>query len=134
MPALADVKDPVKIRRLFERHRPTVVFHAAAYKHVPMMEANPLESVRNNVLGTKVLAEIAAEHGVKQFVLVSTDKAVRPKNVLGQTKAICEWVVQSAAARDGNDRASSPFASATCSAPPAASSRSSAARSLAAGR
>jgi len=103
VPALADVKDPVKIRRLLERHRPTVIFHAAAYKHVPMMEANPLESVRNNVLGTKVLAELAAEHGVQQFVLVSTDKAVRPKNVLGQTKAICEWVVQSAAARDGND-------------------------------
>ncbi len=102
VPALADVKDPAKIRRLFERHRPTVVFHAAAYKHVPLMEANPLESVRNNVLGTKVLAELSAEHGVKQFVLVSTDKAVRPKNVLGQTKAICEWVVEAAAARDGN--------------------------------
>ena len=96
------MKDPVKIRRLFERHAPTVVFHAAAYKHVPLMEANPLESVRNNVLGTKVLAELAAEHGVKQFVLVSTDKAVRPKNVLGQTKAICEWVVETAAAREGN--------------------------------
>ena len=102
VPALADVKDPVKIRRLFERHAPSVVFHAAAYKHVPLMEANPLESVRNNVLGTKVLAELAAEHGVEQFVLVSTDKAVRPKNVLGQTKAICEWVVETAAAREGN--------------------------------
>jgi FlaA1/EpsC-like NDP-sugar epimerase len=102
VPALADVKDPVKIRRLFERHSPTVVFHAAAYKHVPLMEANPLESVRNNALGTKVLAELAAEHRVKQFVLVSTDKAVRPKNVLGQTKAICEWVVEAAAARQGN--------------------------------
>jgi FlaA1/EpsC-like NDP-sugar epimerase len=102
VPALADVKDPVKIRRLFERHNPTVVFHAAAYKHVPLMEANPLESVRNNVLGTKVLAELAAEHGVKQFVLVSTDKAVRPRNVLGQTKAICEWLVEAAAAREGN--------------------------------
>ena len=66
------------------------------------MEANPVESVRNNVLGTKVLAELAAEHGVKQFVLVSTDKAVRPKNVLGQTKALCEWIVEAAAARDGN--------------------------------
>ena len=102
VPALADVKDPVKIRRLFERHAPTVVFHAAAYKHVPLMEANPLESVRNNVVGTKVLAELAAEYGVKQFVLVSTDKAVRPKNVLGQTKALCEWVVETAAAREGN--------------------------------
>jgi FlaA1/EpsC-like NDP-sugar epimerase len=78
------------------------VFHAAAYEHVPLMEANPLESVRNNVLGTKVLAELAAEHGAKRFVLVSTDKAVRPKNVLGQTKAICEWIVAAAAACDGN--------------------------------
>jgi FlaA1/EpsC-like NDP-sugar epimerase len=102
VPALADVKEPAKIRRIFERHRPAVVFHAAAYKHVPLMEANPLESVRNNVLGTKVLAELAAEHGTKRFVLVSTDKAVRPKNVLGQTKAVCEWIVASAAARDGN--------------------------------
>ena len=102
VPALADVKEAAKIRRLFESHRPAVVFHAAAYKHVPLMEANPLESVRNNVLGTKVLAELAAEHGTKRFVLVSTDKAVRPKNVLGQTKAICEWIVSAAAARDGN--------------------------------
>ena len=102
VPALADVKDPAKVRRLFERHRPAVVFHAAAYKHVPLMEANPLESVRNNVLGTKVVAAIAAEHGAKRFVLVSTDKAVRPKNVLGQTKAICEWIIQAAAAREGN--------------------------------
>ena len=102
IPALADVKEPAKIGRLFERHKPSVVFHAAAYKHVPLMEANPLESVRNNVLGTKVLAELAAEHGAKRFVLVSTDKAVRPKNVLGQTKAISEWIVAAAAARDGN--------------------------------
>jgi FlaA1/EpsC-like NDP-sugar epimerase len=102
VPALADVKEAAKIRRLFERHKPSVVFHAAAYKHVPLMEANPLESVRNNVLGTKVLAELAGEHGAKRFVLVSTDKAVRPKNVLGQTKAISEWIVAAAAARDGN--------------------------------
>jgi FlaA1/EpsC-like NDP-sugar epimerase len=102
VPALADVKEAAKIRHLFERHKPSVVFHAAAYKHVPLMEANPLESVRNNVLGTKVLAELASEHGVKRFVLVSTDKAVRPKNVLGQTKAISEWIVAAAAARNGN--------------------------------
>ena len=102
VPALADVRDPGKVRRLFERHQPSVVFHAAAYKHVPLMEANPLESVRNNVFGTRVLAELAAEHGVKRFVLVSTDKAVRPKNVLGQTKALCEWIVEAAAALEGN--------------------------------
>jgi FlaA1/EpsC-like NDP-sugar epimerase len=102
VPVLADVKDRVKIRRLFDRHRPDVVFHAAAYKHVPLMEANPLESVRNNVIGTRVIAEVASECGVKRFVLVSTDKAVRPKNVLGQTKALCEWLVEAAAARGAN--------------------------------
>jgi FlaA1/EpsC-like NDP-sugar epimerase len=102
VPALADVKDPGKVRRLFERHQPSVVFHAAAYKHVPLMEANPLESVRNNVFGTRHLAELAGEHGVKRFVMVSTDKAVRPKNVLGQTKALCEWIVEAAAATEGN--------------------------------
>ncbi len=102
VPALADVKDPGKVRRLFERHQPSVVFHAAAYKHVPLMEANPLESVRNNVFGTRHLAELAGEYGVKRFVMVSTDKAVRPKNVLGQTKALCEWIVEAAAATEGN--------------------------------
>ncbi|HSK15784.1 MAG TPA: nucleoside-diphosphate sugar epimerase/dehydratase [Gaiellaceae bacterium] len=100
--ALADVKDAAKIRRLFERHRPAVVFHAAAYKHIPLVEANPVESVRNNVFGTKVVAAASREHGAKRFVLVSTDKAVRPKNVLGQTKAVCEWIVEAAAEREGN--------------------------------
>jgi FlaA1/EpsC-like NDP-sugar epimerase len=100
--ALADVKDRGKVTRLFERHRPGVVFHAAAYKHVPLMESNPLESVRNNVFATRVLAEVASEHRVKRFVLVSTDKAVNPKNVLGQTKAICEWIVEAAAQREEN--------------------------------
>jgi FlaA1/EpsC-like NDP-sugar epimerase len=100
--ALADVKNGAKMRRLFERHRPSVVFHAAAYKHVPLLEANPLESARNNIFSTKVLSEVAAEHGVESFVLVSTDKAVRPQNVLGQTKAVCEWIVEAAAAREAN--------------------------------
>jgi FlaA1/EpsC-like NDP-sugar epimerase len=100
--ALTDVKDRGKMTRLFARHRPSVVFHAAAYKHVPLMEANPLESVRNNVFGTSVLAEVASEQRVKRFVLVSTDKAVNPKNVLGQTKALCEWIVEAAAQREQN--------------------------------
>jgi FlaA1/EpsC-like NDP-sugar epimerase len=100
--ALTDVKDRGKMTRLFARHRPSVVFHAAAYKHVPLMEANPLESVRNNVFGTSVLAEVASEQRVKRFVLVSTDKAVNPKNVLGQTKALCEWIVEAAAQREAN--------------------------------
>jgi len=102
VPILADVKHRAAMRRLFERERPAVVFHAAAYKHVPLMEANPLESVRNNVLGTKVVAEVAGETGVERFVLVSTDKAVNPKNVLGQTKALCEWIVEASAARERN--------------------------------
>jgi FlaA1/EpsC-like NDP-sugar epimerase len=99
---LADVKDRGKMRRLFERFRPGVVFHAAAYKHVPLMEENPLESVRNNVFATAVMADVASEFGAKRFVLVSTDKAVNPKNVLGQTKAVCEWIVEAAAAREEN--------------------------------
>jgi FlaA1/EpsC-like NDP-sugar epimerase len=99
---LADVTNRAKMRELFERHRPSVVFHAAAYKHVPLMEGNALESVRNNVLGTRVLAEVASELGAERFVLVSTDKAVRPQNVLGRTKAVCEWIVEAAGAREAN--------------------------------
>jgi FlaA1/EpsC-like NDP-sugar epimerase len=102
VPVLADVKNRPKMRRTFDRFRPGVVFHAAAYKHVPLMEANPVESVRNNVFGTGVVAEVASEFGCKRFVLVSTDKAVNPKNVLGQTKALCEWIAEAAAAREHN--------------------------------
>ncbi len=93
-PVLADVKNRQKMRQVFERFQPGVVFHAAAYKHVPMLEANPLESVRNNVLGTKVVAEAAVEFGAARFVLISTDKAANPKNLMGQSKAICEWIVE----------------------------------------
>jgi FlaA1/EpsC-like NDP-sugar epimerase len=99
VPVLADVKNRAKLRQVFERYRPSVVFHAAAYKHVPLMEANPLESVRNNVVATQVVAEVAAEFDVRAFVLVSTDKAVNPKNVLGQTKLLCEWIIHNAALR-----------------------------------
>jgi FlaA1/EpsC-like NDP-sugar epimerase len=102
VPVLADVKQRAKMQQIFERYQPGVVFHAAAYKHVPLMEANALEAVRNNVLATRVVADVASEARVKRFVLVSTDKAVNPKNVLGQTKAICEWIVQAAAARERN--------------------------------
>jgi FlaA1/EpsC-like NDP-sugar epimerase len=99
---LADAKDRATMRHIFERFRPGVVFHAAAYKHVPLMEANPVEAVRNNVFATTVVADVASEFRVKRFVLVSTDKAVKPKNVLGQTKAVCEWIVEAAAAREEN--------------------------------
>ena len=83
------------MREVFEKYKPTVVFHAAAYKHVALMEANPLESVRNNVVATRVVAEVGVEFGVERFVLVSTDKAVNPKTVMGQSKALCEWIVES---------------------------------------
>ena len=91
---VADVKDGVRLGQVFETFRPGVVFHAAAYKHVAMMEANPLEAVRNNTLGTRTLADVAVEHGTKRFVLVSTDKAANPRTVMGQSKALCEWIVE----------------------------------------
>jgi FlaA1/EpsC-like NDP-sugar epimerase len=100
IPVLADCKSRTKMRQVFDRYRPEVVFHAAAYKHVPLMEANPLESVRNNALATRVVAEAAVEFGSTRFVLVSTDKAVNPKTVMGQSKALCEWIVEAYGARD----------------------------------
>jgi len=99
LPVLADVGNRVKLRQVFEKFRPQVVFHAAAYKHVPLLEANPLEAVRNNLLATKVLVEAAAEFETERFVLISTDKAANPKNLLGQSKAIAEWLVQAYGAR-----------------------------------
>jgi FlaA1/EpsC-like NDP-sugar epimerase len=93
---LVDVKDRTAMRRdVFEKYKPTVVFHAAAYKHVTMLQTHPVESVRNNVVGTRVVAELAAEFGVERFVLISTDKAVNPKTVMGQSKALCERIVES---------------------------------------
>jgi FlaA1/EpsC-like NDP-sugar epimerase len=96
IPKLVDVKNRKALRReVFEKYQPTIVFHAAAYKHVPLMETHPLESVRNNVVATKIVAELAAEFDVERFVLVSTDKAVNPQTVMGQSKALCEWIVES---------------------------------------
>ena len=96
VPKLVDVRHRAAFRReVFEKYKPTVVFHAAAYKHVPLMETHPLESVRNNVVGTRITAELSAEFGVERFVLISTDKAVNPKTVMGQSKALCEWVIES---------------------------------------
>jgi FlaA1/EpsC-like NDP-sugar epimerase len=91
---IADAGNEAKMRQVFEKYRPAVVFHAAAYKHVPLMEANPLEAVRNNTLVTRTVADIAVDYGAKRFVLVSTDKAVNAKTVMGQSKALCEWIVE----------------------------------------
>jgi FlaA1/EpsC-like NDP-sugar epimerase len=91
---LADVGNVTKMRQIFEKYRPAVVFHAAAYKHVPLLEANPLDAVRNNTLATRTVADVAVEHGAKRFVLVSTDKAVNPRTIMGQSKALCEWIVE----------------------------------------
>jgi FlaA1/EpsC-like NDP-sugar epimerase len=96
VPKLVDVKDAKAMRReVFEKYAPTIVFHAAAYKHVPLMNTHPLASVRNNVVATRVVSQLAAEFGVERFVLISTDKAVNPQTVMGQSKAICEWIVES---------------------------------------
>jgi FlaA1/EpsC-like NDP-sugar epimerase len=96
IPKLVDVKNRKALRReVFEKYKPTIVFHAAAYKHVPLMETHPLESVRNNVVATRIVAELAAEFEVERFVLISTDKAVNPKTVMGQSKALCEWIIES---------------------------------------
>ncbi len=93
---LADCKEGERMREVFAEHRPTVVFHAAAYKHVGLMELNPVEAVRNNALATRLLARVAGEHGVGRFVLVSTDKAVAPATVMGASKALAEFAVEAA--------------------------------------
>jgi FlaA1/EpsC-like NDP-sugar epimerase len=92
-PIVADITDRRRMKRIFAEHRPDRVFHAAAYKHVPLMEGNVVEAVRNNVQGTLHLAEVAAAHGVERFVLISTDKAVNPSSVMGATKRVAERVV-----------------------------------------
>jgi FlaA1/EpsC-like NDP-sugar epimerase len=96
---LADCKEGERMREVFAEHRPTVVFHAAAYKHVGLMELNPVEAVRNNALATRLVARVAGEAGAKRFVLVSTDKAVRPATVMGASKALGELAVERAQQR-----------------------------------
>ncbi len=90
---IGDVRDPATVQRVFDRHRPQIVFHAAAYKHVPLMEAQPSEAVRTNLQGTLIVANAACEHGVERFVLISTDKAVNPTSVMGATKRAAEMFV-----------------------------------------
>ncbi len=96
---IADICDENRVRQVFERYQPEVVFHAAAYKHVPMMEQNTAEALRNNVLGTKTVGSLAGHYGVEGFVLISTDKAVNPSSVMGATKRVAELVIQDLNAR-----------------------------------
>lgn len=90
---VADVKDVAAMERIFDKYRPTVVFHAAAHKHVPLMQKNPAEAIQNNILGTLTTAELAVKYGVRKFILISTDKAVNPSSVMGATKRVCEMIV-----------------------------------------
>ncbi len=99
VPVLGSVTDPRAVRRVMTQHRVDVVLHAAAYKHVPLVEANPVAGLANNVLGTRTLARASAEAGVGRFILISTDKAVRPTNVMGASKRLSELVVQDLASR-----------------------------------
>ena len=100
-PVVADVVDADRLRAVFIRFAPDLVLHAAAHKHVPMMESQPSEALKNNVLGTAVVAQLAAEYGADKFVLISSDKAVNPTNVMGASKRLAELVVQSMQARAG---------------------------------
>ena len=102
-PTIADVRDKARLYRLFESLRPQVIFHAAAHKHVPLMELNAEEAISNNVLGTCNVVEVAEHLGVERFVLISTDKAVNPVNIMGATKRIAEMVVQDTARRTGRN-------------------------------
>jgi FlaA1/EpsC-like NDP-sugar epimerase len=96
-PVIADIRDRHRLRRVLEQHKPYAVFHAAAHKHVPLMEENVSEAITNNVMGTRNLVDAAISCGTQHFVLISTDKAVRPTNVMGATKRVAEYIVQNAA-------------------------------------
>lgn len=101
VPALADITDARQMRALFAAHRPQLIFHSAAYKHVPMLEVYPSESIRVNIGGTRLVAELAHQHGAERFVLISTDKAVNPSSIMGASKRICEMLMHAFAQRGG---------------------------------
>lgn len=104
---IGDIRDASSMQNLFTLHRPQVVYHAAAYKHVPLMEKHPSEAVRNNVLGTKIVADLSEAFGVERFVFVSTDKAINPTNVMGASKRIAELYVEGLQSRQGKVRINS---------------------------
>ena len=99
-PVIGDVTDAARVNEVFELHRPEIVFHAAAHKHVPLMEANPSEAVKNNIVGTRTVAEASQRYRANRFVLISTDKAVNPTSVMGATKRVAELIVQGIGAKD----------------------------------
>ena len=101
---VADISNRKRMEEIFQRYHPEYVFHAAAYKHVPMMEDNVSEAIQNNVQGTKILADLSVQYGVERFVMISTDKAVNPSNVMGCSKRICEIYVQSLARKIQKDK------------------------------
>jgi FlaA1/EpsC-like NDP-sugar epimerase len=102
VPYVADIADPARMRRILRLERPTAVFHAAAHKHVPMMECNPGEAIKNNVAGTRCLADAVSECGVEKFVMISTDKAVNPTSIMGCTKRVAEMYVQQLSSETGS--------------------------------
>ena len=103
IPIIADVRDQPRLHQVFQKYRPDVVFHAAAHKHVPLMEANPIDAITNNILGTNALLQTCLAYQVERFVLISTDKAVNPANIMGMTKRMAELLVLEAARRSGQE-------------------------------
>jgi FlaA1/EpsC-like NDP-sugar epimerase len=101
VPVVVDIRDKQALKSVFKKYKPDIVFHAAAYKHVPLMQLNPKAAILNNYLGTKILAKISIESGVKRFVMLSTDKAVKPRNVMGISKLLSEKYLQSLAGVKG---------------------------------
>jgi FlaA1/EpsC-like NDP-sugar epimerase len=100
VPVIASIQDESRMRSVFEEFQPTIVFHAAAHKHVPLMEKFPIEAIQNNVFGTRIVASLAEEFEVKKFVLISTDKAVNPTSVMGSSKRLAEMIVQAKASKE----------------------------------
>jgi len=105
-PVVGDVGDDVRVERVLHTFKPAIIFHAAAHKHVPLMEATPCEAMKNNVRGTRVVDQVAARCGVEQFIMISTDKAVNPTSIMGVTKRVAELVVQSLVEHDNTRFAS----------------------------